>query len=219
MSQDHDPLDETLRFQPIDPYNIGPDTAGAPLPDVEADPGPEAARRPSGLKQRVGRLGAPKLAALGAGLVIVVGGVAWGTSALTSSKHPSNTQAQGQLPEDAAPAVGGTGKQPKTAKAARIKITKLGAGSFTGTEGGRARTVTVVYGDDTRFGTKARPLSVDQLQVGMIVTVAGTRAGDEITALLIAAPKKTDDPTGQPASPSSSPSSSSSSSAGSTLSG
>jgi hypothetical protein len=200
MSQDHDPLDETLRFQPIDPYNIGPDTAGAPLADVEdaaAAQGPEGGpRRPGGVRQRLGRLGGPRLVALGAGLVIVVGGVAWGaTAALGSGKAGPAAQVQnpGPNPADGGATAGtGTGKKAKNgakngAKAARVTITKLDAGSFTGTDA-KGGPITVVYGDDTKFGTKARPLSPDQLQVGMTVTVAGTHSGDKITALVIAPP-------------------------------
>jgi hypothetical protein len=193
MSQDHDPLDETLRFQPIDPYNIGPDTAGAPLADVEgasAAQGTESgSRRAGGVLQRLGRLGAPRLVALGAGLVIVAGGVAWGASAaLGSGKGGAVAQAQnpGQNPADGGPTAGtGKGKKAKNgAKAARVTITKVDAGSFTGTDA-KGAAVTVVYGDDTKFGTKARPLSPDQLQVGMTVTVAGTHSGDKITALAV----------------------------------
>lgn len=235
MSQDHDrePLDATRQFQPIDPYNIGPDTAGAPLPGYEdgyageqgaaygtpgaaAGDGGAPGQSSRGLKQRLGRLGAPKLAALGAGLVIVIGGAAWGTSAaLASSDSSSAPQAQGQGQVPAGPgATTGTGKKGKNAAkaAARVKITKVDAGSFTGTEA-KGKTVTVVYGDDTKFGTKARPLSADQLQAGMTVTVAGTRAGDKITAVLIAEPMKKAGGTtgGEPTTSGPSPSSSGSS--------
>ncbi|NUP49573.1 MAG: hypothetical protein HOW97_20025, partial [Catenulispora sp.] len=162
-----------------------------------------------GLRQRLGRLGAPKLAALGAGVVIVVGGAAWGTTAaLASSNSSPAAQAQGQdpnqAPADPGATTGGSGKKgakagaKSEAKAARVTITKIDAGSFTGTDA-KGKTVTVVYGDDTKFGTKARPLSVDQLQAGMAVTVAGTRSGDTITALLIAAPGRKAEPTASPA--------------------
>ncbi|MFD0636959.1 hypothetical protein ACFQ9X_40710 [Catenulispora yoronensis] len=104
--------------------------------------------------------------------------------------------AAGPRPAPAGPdATTGTGKKGKNGgknaarTAARVKITKVDAGSFTGTEA-KGKAVTVVYGDDTKFGTKARPLSADQLQVGMTVTVAGTLAGDKITALLISEPMK-----------------------------
>jgi hypothetical protein len=223
MSEDHDPLADTRRFQPIDPYNIGPDTAGAPLPDHDPEYGPEydpeydggaagwgaqgAAGAPGapargGLRRRLRGLGAPKLVALGAAGVIVVGGVAWGTTAaLASSKSSSSSNqptAKDPLPEDAGASSGGGGKRAKTgAKAARVTITKLDTGSFTGTDA-KGQTVTVVYGDDTKFGTKARPLSVDQLQTGMVVTVAGTRSGDTITAVLVAVPAKKAEPTATP---------------------
>ncbi|MBW8804513.1 MAG: hypothetical protein JF587_11775, partial [Catenulisporales bacterium] len=114
MSQDHDPdrapghdpLEETLRFQPIDPYNIGPDTAGAPQAEYEPQE-PEAAPAPRpGLTQRLGRLGAARLVALGTGLVILVGGVAWGATALAGSDSASaGTRAQDQsqnLPQNKA---------------------------------------------------------------------------------------------------------------------
>lgn len=217
MTEQDDPLDATRQFQPIDPYNIGPDTAGAPLPGYEdgyaaeygSQPpaGAGAPAPPRGLRQRLGRLGAPKLAALGAGVVIVVGGVAWGTTAaLASSNSSPSAQAQGQdpnqAPADPGATTGGTGKKGKAgakseAKAARVTITKLDAGSFTGTDA-KGKPVTVVYGDDTKFGTKGRPLSVDQLQAGMAVTVAGTRSGDTITALLIAAPARKAEATASP---------------------
>jgi hypothetical protein len=198
MSQDHDPLEETLRFQPIDPYNIGPDTAGAPQAGYEPHE-PEVAPRPRpGFKERLGRLGPARLIALGTGLAILVGGVAWGATALAGSggSGVAGTQAQGQSqnplqnPADGGPTGGRAAKKDKAAgKAARVTITSLGAGTFTGTEA-RGKTVTVVYDGSTRFGTKARPLSADQLQVGMTVTVAGSGDGDKITALLIAVPAR-----------------------------
>ncbi|NUR63837.1 MAG: hypothetical protein HOV87_35025 [Catenulispora sp.] len=198
MSEDHDPLAETRQFQPIDPYNIGPDTAGAPLPEPgyadgdasEYGSGQGTPER-GGLRRRLRGLGAPKLAALGAAGVLLVGGVAWGATALASSKSSSSQpRVQEQLPEDAGASSAGGGKRAKIgakngAQAARVTITKLDAGSFTGTDA-RGNPVTVVYGGDTKFGTKVRPLSPDQLQAGMVVRVAGTRSGDKITALLIA---------------------------------
>ncbi|MBW8803693.1 MAG: hypothetical protein JF587_07510 [Catenulisporales bacterium] len=203
MSQDDDPLDATRQFQPIDPYNIGPDDAGAPELEY-ASQAPTTEPRPRGFPQRLAGLGALRLAALGTGLVLVLGGVAWGATALAASGSPSSgAQAQDQAPPrnsaDGGATGGGAGTKAKPrAKAARVTIKSLGAGTFTGTDV-RGETLTVVYSDTTRFGTKARPLTADQLQVGMAVTVAGTREGDKITALLIALPaKKADDPASDP---------------------
>ena len=217
MSEDHDPLAETRRFQPIDPYNIGPDTAGAPLPDFEGGDGAEygaeqraeyggeygtAPETPARGLRRLRGLGAPRLAALGTAAVLLVGGVAWGATALASSSSTSSSQprVQDQFPEDAGASSDGGGKPARAgARGARVTITELGTGSFTGTDA-KGRKVTVVYGDDTKFGTKARPLSLDQLRAGMVVAVAGTRSGDTITAVLVAVPAKKAETTATPTS-------------------
>jgi hypothetical protein len=199
MSQDEDPIDATRRFEPIDPYNIPPHVPQ----DFEQQPhgAPQPARQ--GFKQRLTGLGPLKLALLGTVGVIVLGGAAWGTTAVLSSGSSSNSSsgaaaaapatdpssAQGQAP-GAGATTGGSGKHAKAPKVARIKITELGTGSFTGTEAKGGRTVTVDYSDKTRFGTKAYPLSSDGLQVGMTVAVAGTMQGDTITATQVIVPAR-----------------------------
>jgi hypothetical protein len=198
MSQDQDPIDETRRFEPIDPYNIPPEGAGASAPGYEGyQPGyeqqqPYGAPQKPGFKQRLTRLGPLKLAVLGAAGVIVLGGAAWGTTAaLQSSGSSSNTAAAPATDQSQAPGAGATtgGKHGKAPKLARVKITQVGNGSFTGTEG-KGRTVTVDYGAKTKFGTKAHPLTSDALKAGMTVAVAGTSQGDTITATNIAVPGK-----------------------------
>ena len=198
MSQDQDPIDETRRFEPVDPYNIPPEGAGAPAPGYEGyQPGyeqqPYGAPQKPGFKQRLTRLGPLKLAVLGAAGVIVLGGAAWGTTAaLQSSGSSSNTAAAPATDQSQAPGGGATTggrKHGKAPKLARVKITQVGNGSFTGTEG-NGKTVTVDYGAQTKFGTKARPLTSDALKAGMSVAVAGTSQGDTITATNIAVPGK-----------------------------
>ena len=200
MSQDQDPIDETRRFEPVDPYNIPgyeqPHQAFEQQPFEQQPYGaPQPLPKP-GFKQRLTRLGPLKLAALGTVGVIVLGGAAWGTTAaLQSGSSSSNTAAaapatdQSQTP-DAAPTTGKTGKHAKAPKAAKITITQVGAGSFTGTEGKDGKTVTVDYDAKTKFGSKAHPLTSGALQVGMTVSVAGTRQGDTITASLVVVPAK-----------------------------
>jgi hypothetical protein len=201
MSQDQDPIDETRRFEPVDPYNIPPEGAGAPAPGYEGyQPGyeqqsygvPQPPQKP-GFKQRLTRLGPLKLAVLGTAGVIVLGGAAWGTTAaLQSSGSSSTTAAAPSTDQSQAPGEGATtggGKHGKAPKLARVKITQVGDGSFTGTEG-KGRTVTVDYGAKTKFGTKAHPLTSDALKAGMTVAVAGTSQGDTIMATNIAVPGK-----------------------------
>ncbi|MFL6111478.1 MAG: hypothetical protein ACJ786_09020 [Catenulispora sp.] len=210
MSQDDDPLDATRQFQPIDPYNIGPEDAGAPEAEY-ASQVPFAESRPRGFPRRLARLGALRLAALGTGVVLLLGGVTWGATALAGSGSsssgaaaPGQSQAPPQNPVGGGATGGGAGTKAKAdakagAKAARVTIESLGAGTFTGTDA-RGETLTVVYSDTTRFGTKARPLAADQLKAGMTVTVAGTREGDQITALLIVvAARKAGGPGSDPA--------------------
>lgn len=186
MSEDQEPIDATRSFEAVDPYNI---------PGYEQQPYNEPRPAPSpGFKQRLNRLGPLKLAVLATAGVIVLGGAAWGTTtALQSSGSSSNTAAAAPAQTSSAAGAGatdgkGTGKHKKTAKIARIKITQIGNGSFTGTAGKDGATVTVDYDAQTRFGSKARPLTSDKLQVGMTVVVAGTRQGDTVTATLITAP-------------------------------
>ena len=221
MSQEHDPLSETRQFQPVDPYNIPPEEIGAQDPShgghdagfgLEHEPS-QSPPPPRGVKQRLTRLGPLKLAGLGTAAVIVLGGAAWGTSAALASSGSSSSSAASAAPtlpgQDQGSSVpgdasGGAGRGGRLAKMARVKITQLGAGTFTGDEG-KGKSVTVVYGGNTKFGTKTRPLTADQLQVGMTVTVAGQRTGDKITATSILVPGKkprNSAPPGDTASPS-----------------
>ena len=202
MSQDQDPIDETRRFEPIDPYNIPPEGAGAPAPGYEGyQPGyeqqqPYGAPQKPGFKQRLTRLGPLKLAVLGAAGVIVLGGAAWGTTAaLQSSGSSSNTAAAPATDQSQAPGAGATtgGKHAKAPKAARVTITQVGAGSFTGTEA-KGKTVTVDYDTKTRFGSKAHALTSADLKVGMTVTVLGPLQGDTITATAVAPAKAAKNP-------------------------
>ena len=128
---------------------------------------------------------------LGTAGVIVLGGAAWGTTAaLQSSGSSSNTAAAPATDQSQAPAAGATtggGKHAKTGKAARVTITQVGTGSFTGTEA-KGKTVTVDYGATTRFGSKAHALTSADLKVGMTVTVLGPLQGDTITATAVARP-------------------------------
>jgi hypothetical protein len=212
MSQDQDPIDETRRFEPVDPYNIPPEGTGAPTPGYQGyqagyeqpfeQQQPYGAPQPPpqrGFKQRLTRLGPLKLAVLGTAGVIVLGGAAWGTTAaLQSGSSSSNTaasapatdqnQTQSQAPGTGA-TTGGKGRRAKAPKVARIKITQVGTGSFSGIEG-KGKAVTVDYDAQTRFGSKAHPLTSASLQVGMTVTVAGPLQGDTITATAVAVPAK-----------------------------
>lgn len=201
MSQDQDPIDETRRFEPVDPYNIPAQGAGAPPPGYEGYQ-PEFEQQPygtptqqppkPGFKQRLTRLGPLKLAVLGAAGVIMLGGAAWGTTAALQSSGSSSNAAVGAPAVSQSPGAdattGGNGKH-KGGKLARVKITQLGTGSFTGTQG-KGNTVTVDYGAKTRFGTKTRALTSADLKVGMTVTVLGPVQGDTINATAIAVPAK-----------------------------
>lgn len=121
MSQDQDPIDATRSFEPVDPYNIPADRAGAPMPGYEGYQGPDrqgfeqqgfeqqgfdqqgfdqphgaprSSSQPQGFKQRLTRLGPLKLALLGTAGVIVLGGAAMGTAAaFQSGSSSSNTAA------------------------------------------------------------------------------------------------------------------------------
>jgi hypothetical protein len=199
MSQDQDPIDATRRFEPVDPYNISAEGAGASQPGYEgyqagfepAYGSPQPPEPPRGFKERLTRLGALKLALLGTGAVIVLGGAALGTTAaLQSSGSSSNTAAtapatdQGQTQTPGADATTGAGRKAKLSKPVRITITQLEAGTIHGTDA-KGTSVTVVYDDNTKFGTKKNPLDPARLDVGRTITVAGARQGDTITATAI----------------------------------
>ncbi|MEZ0114144.1 hypothetical protein ABH920_008178 [Catenulispora sp. EB89] len=196
MSQDQDPIDETRQFEPVDPYNI-PGYEQPQQQSFEQQPyGAPQPQRP-GFMQRLTRLGPLKLAVLGTAGVIVLGGAAWGTTAAfqsgssssnTAAAAPATSQDPNQAP-GAGATTGVTGRRAKAPKLARIKITQIGTGSFSGLEA-KGKAVTVDYGAKTRFGTKARPLTSADLQVGMTVTVAGPLQGDTITATVVAVPAK-----------------------------
>ena len=195
MSQDQDPIDATRPFEPVDPYNI----PGYQQPEEQHYGTPQPPRA-QGFKQRLTRLGPLKLAVLGTAGVIVLGGAAWVTTAALRSggSSSSNTAASAPVtdqsqsasqPAGAGATTGGTGRRGRVQRLARVTITQVGAGTFTGTDG-QGRTVTVDYDDKTRFGTKANPLTSAGLQAGMTVAVAGPRQGDTITALDVVVPAR-----------------------------
>lgn len=196
MSQDQDPFDATRRFEPVDPYNIPAE--GGYQQGFEQQPFEEPQPQRPGFKQRLTRLGPLKLALLGTAGVIVLGGAAWGTTAaFQSSGSSSNTAAAAPATDQSQPGAGATtggtgkhGKTGKTGKLARVTITQVGSGSFTGTEA-KGTTVTVDYDGKTKFGSKAHALTAADLKVGMTVTVLGPLQGDTITATAIAVPAKT----------------------------
>jgi hypothetical protein len=121
--------------------------------------------------------------------VLVVGGVAWGTTAALASSGPGSAAPTAAAPQNPAAAAGKGAKKKSEAKAVRLKITSVAADSFVGTDA-KGQSVTVAYGDSTVFGTKARPLSPDRLAVGMVVTVAGDRSGGSVDATLIVPAKE-----------------------------
>ena len=184
-------LPQTRVFQPIDPYRVGeyadlrPEAIAAAAAAAEDDEDDEP--YPS-LKERISAFGRARAALVAVAAVLVVGGIAWGTSAALASSDSGGT------PKAAAPAASSppTGAHPKkgTTRPARVTITSLAASSFSGTTELRGKAVTVVYGDDTKFGNKARPLDPADLKVGMTVTVLGEQSGDTITATNIGLPVK-----------------------------
>lgn len=203
MSQDQDPIDATRSFEPVDPYNIPPDRAGAPMPGYEGyqqghgqegmeQPYGASQPKPQGFKQRLTRLGPLKLALLGTAGVIVLGGAAMGTAAAfqsgssssnTASTAPATDQNQGQSPAAGGATTGGTGKH-KAGKAVRLKVTQAEAGTIWGTDA-KGRQVTVTYGDSTKFGTKKMPVNPANITPGESIDVVGPREGDKITATAI----------------------------------
>lgn len=185
MSQDQDPLAATRTFEPVDPYNI-------PAQALGWQPQPEP---PRGFRQRLTRLGPLRLALIGTVGVIVVGGAAWGTAAAfqagssggtAASQTQTQPQAQAQPQSQAQPESQVQGREPKIA---RVTITQVGVGTFTGTDA-KGQTLSVRYDAGTTFGTRARPLTSAQLQVGMTVTVAGARQGQSVTATAVILPVK-----------------------------
>jgi hypothetical protein len=179
--------------QPAQPH------PGYSFPYQEPDPtmvfepiAPAPAPAPQGWRQRIGGMGKAKLAAAGAAAVVVIGGGAWAASSAFASSPGSPAAASApqvatSTPTPSAPTKGARGKT--GVKAVRLTITQVGTSSFTGTDI-KGQTVTVTYGDTTKFGNKVHPLSPDQLTAGMVVTVLGERSGASITATNIAAPVK-----------------------------
>lgn len=212
MSQDQDPIDETRRFEPVDPYNIPPEGAGASAPGYEGyQPGyeqqpygaPQPPRKP-GFKQRLTRLGPLKLALLGTAGVIVLGGAAWGTTAAfqsgssssnTAAAAPATDQNQAQSP-GAGATTGGSRKRAKAGKAVRLKVSQAQDGTIAGVDL-KGEQLTVAYDASTKFGTKKNPLKPEDLRPGSLIVVVGARDGDKITATAIAvAPKAARGPAG-----------------------
>jgi hypothetical protein len=207
MSQDHDPIDATRSFEPVDPYNIPADRAGAPMPGYEGYPQgpdqqgfdehgfeqqPHGAPQPQSFKQRLTRLGPLKLALLGTAGVIVLGGAAMGTAAAfqsgssssnTAATAPSPDQNQTQSPAAGGATTGGTGRH-KAGKPVRLKVTHAESGTIWGIDA-KGRQVTVTYDDATKFGTKKAPFGPENVNAGQTIVVSGQRSGDTITATAI----------------------------------
>lgn len=166
-------------YAPIDPYGIEGGEEAPPLPP----------QRP-GLGARLAGQGKGKLIAGGVAAVLVIGGVVWGTSAALASSGKGGTSAPtAGAAQNPAAATGKGARKKAEVKTVRLKITSLAADSFVGTDA-KGQSVTVAYGDDTLWGTKARPLSPDQLAVGMTVTVAGDRSGGSVDATAVVPAKQ-----------------------------
>ena len=120
----------------------------------------------------------------GAVLVASVLGVgAW--LALGSSGPAADAASTGVSAAPATPAV--TTVTAKRGLTFRVTITSVGADSFSGTVLANGDPVTIALTADTRFGTKARPLSRSDLRVGETVIVRGQRTGtDTVTATAVA---------------------------------
>jgi hypothetical protein len=172
------PAANPAHYAPIDPYGIDGDEEAPPVPP-----------RPAGLRDRLAGLGRGKLIAGGVAAVLVVGGVVWGTSAALASSGPGSPAPAAGAAHDPTAATGKGAKKKTEVKAVRLKITSVTADSFVGTDA-KGQSVTVAYGDNTHFGTKARPFSPDQLAVGMVVSVAGDRSGGSVDAIAVVPAKQ-----------------------------
>lgn len=148
-----------------------------------------AAPEPDGFGQRLARFGRAKAAVAGVAALALIGGGAWAASTAfgASSGSASSPVASAPVAPSAGAAQGARAK--KGAKVLRLAITRVGPDTFAGTDA-KGAVVTVSYGDDTKFGTTASPLSVDQLAVGVTVAVSGERTGDSVTATTITLPGK-----------------------------
>ena len=181
-------LSQTREFQPFVPFGAGqpmdPQYGNQPFgaePPEDEDYEPRET-----FGERIAAFGRAKAALAAAAVLVVIGGVAWGTSAAMGS---SGSASPSPVPPAASATASGAHPKKAVAKAIKVTITAVAANSFTGTEG-KNKPVTVAYGDDTKFGNKEHPLSADKLAVGMTVTVLGERAGDTITATSIGVPVK-----------------------------
>jgi hypothetical protein len=117
----------------------------------------------------------------GAILVAVVLGLgAW--LAFGSSSTPAASAASTSTSASPSPTTSA-----KKALAFRVTIASIGTDSFTGKILATGQDVTVTLTAKTRYGTKARPFSKTDLQVGELVAVRGKRTGtDTITATEVA---------------------------------
>ena len=188
-------------YAPIDPCGIEGAEGGQP----------PAAPRPAGLRARAAGLGRGKLIAGGVAALLVVGGAVWGTTAALASSGSGKSAPAAAARHDATAPAGKGARKAGGLKAVRLKITSVAADSFVGTDA-KGQSVTVAFGESTHFGTKARPLSPDQLAVGMVVTVAGDRKGASVDATAIVPAKQdaasggaTDTPTDPPRTPAAPP--------------
>ena len=180
MPPDGDPNAMTRSFDAFlpAPYAAEPDSSSAPgggeIP--AADPS-YFAYPPSADPLPPVKSGGPKgrTVAIIAGAVLLVCGVGVGAYALGSSASSSG----GSSVAAGAPASGATdtaGKAHTKVQTARLTITAIDGNTLTGTTAGGAN-ITVDITSDTRFGTKAKPLTASQLTVGELVIVRGQRSG------------------------------------------
>ena len=109
-----------------------------------------------------------------AGAVLLACGIGVGAYALGSS-----SSSNGSSVAAGAPAPGATDAARKAhtkVQTARLTITAITGDTLTGTTAGGAN-ITVDITSDTKFGTKAKPLTASQLSAGQVVIVRGQRSG------------------------------------------
>jgi hypothetical protein len=187
---DNVPADFDAFSAPASRYPAGYDAYPDPTLSFEAvSPETNAVR---GFKSRYASMGKAKPALGILAVMLVAGAGTWAASAaFASPASSSSASANPPIFPGATSSKSGARGDRNANKAARVTITQLGTGSFTGTDA-RGQAVTVVYSGTTRFGSKVRPLSPDQLVAGMTVTVLGPRNGNSIDATAVGVPAKTD---------------------------
>jgi hypothetical protein len=188
MFPERDPNATTQSFDAFTPAPYTADPTGPTGPD-EYDAGPASLGGPESPYFAYPPMGDPadpvapvrdkrpwtRSVLIIAGVLLLVCGIGAGIYATTGSSSPSGQPASAA----AAPTLAATAAAPRghgKVETARVTVTAVNGNTLKGTTASGLNIIIDIT-PNTKFGTKARPLTADQIVTGEVVIVRGQRTG------------------------------------------